>query len=162
MKTITIQDKKPIVVTVHDDGGVSYVTPWFRVDGDGDPTNAFRDPCWQADTSLHGPDGRAVNALTVPFGVVNPIVQAAVPGIVLGCEGIASYRGKSVAFVVADVGPRKKIGEGSVRLAELLGMPRSAVTGGQEGGVVSWRFYPGKAAEIDGVKYELKAMRGKS
>lgn len=159
-RLLIIEDKQDIEVLMHGDGSLSYTTPWFRVDGDGDPTNHFHDPCWQPDTSLHGPDGKPVNALNVPYVVANPVMAQRVPGIVLGCEALVSFRGKTIPCVVADIGPRKKIGEGSIRLAELLGMSRSPLSGGQEGEMVHWKIYPGKAAEIDGTHYQLKPLKG--
>lgn len=159
-RLLIIEDKHDIEVQLHADGTLSYDTPWFRVDGDGDPHNTFHDPCWQADTSLHGPDGRPVNALFVPYAVANPIMAQRVPGIVLGCEAEVTFRGITVKCVMADIGPRKKIGEGSIRLAELLGMKRSPLNGGQEGEPVHWKIYPGKAAVIDGIHYALKPLKG--
>ena len=138
-------------------GGVAYETEWFRVDGDGDPTNHYNDPCWQADTSLHF-EGKAVNALTVPYVVANPIVARKVPGVVLGCKARVEFKGRVVDCVVADIGPRKKIGEGSVRLAELLGMPKSPPNGGQEGSKVRWTWYPGVPAVVDGKTYKLQPL----
>ena len=158
MKLIIINDPQgDVQVDVCDDGSLSYITPWFRVDGDGDPRNVFRDPCWQEQTSLQH-KGRPVNALTVPYAVINPLVAKRIAGIVLGCEGLCSYKGKTVPFVVADVGPRSKIGEGSVMLAKRLGIPHSPVSGGQDGEPVHWKIYPGRAAEIDGETYTLKPL----
>lgn len=156
-RLIIIPDKQDIEVELCADGSLCYVTPWFRVDCDGDPKNVFNDPCWQAQTSLRH-KGKAINAITVPYGVINPLVARRVPGIVLGCEGLCTYRGKTVPFVVADIGPKSKIGEGSVRLAKLLGMPPSPINGGQEGELVLWKIYPGRAAEIDGTQYALQPL----
>ena len=140
---------------------VTYDTPWFRVDGDGDPDNTFHDPCWQKDTSLHGPDGLPVNALTMPYVVLNPYIAASVPGVFLGCLALVSYRGKTVSAVVADVGPKSKVGEGSEALAAALGLPNSSVSGGLERDMahpVEWILYPGKAALVNGVQFALHRL----
>lgn len=136
---------------------VSYTTKWFRVDGDGG-ANIYHDPCWQADTSAHTVDGKPVDALSIPYVVANPLVAAAVPGVVLGCRAQVTYRGKTVEAVVADIGPRKKIGEGSIKLAELLGMPKSPISGGEEGEPVTWVIYPGMPANLNGVQFKLKKL----
>ena len=156
MKILATIERIPVVL--NDDGSVSYSTRWFRVDGDGDPTNHYNDPCWQADTSLHGPDGKPVNALHVPYIVANPIITAMVPGVVLGCMGQVTFRGRTVQAVLADIGPRRKIGEGSIALARALGMHESPINGGMDGLAVDWKWFPGRPATIAGVKYALKPL----
>lgn len=156
MKILATIERVP--VTLNEDGSVSYATRWFRVDGDGDPLNTYHDPCWQAGTSLNGPDGKPVNAMTVPYIVANPVIAAMVPGIVLGCTGHATYRGRTVAAVLADIGPRRKIGEGSIALARALGMHESPINGGVDDALVEWRWFPGRPASIGGVQYQLKRL----
>ncbi|WP_397384867.1 hypothetical protein [Prosthecobacter sp.] len=156
MKILATIERVP--VTLNDDGSVSYTTNWFRVDGDGSPTNSYNDPCWQAETSLIGPDGKPVDAESVPYIVANPIIARAVPGIVLGCEGECIYHGRKVRAVLADIGPKRKLGEGSIELARMLGMNPSPISGGADGVPVTWRWFPGRAAEINGVKYKLKPL----
>jgi hypothetical protein len=78
------------------------------IDCDGG-SNPHHDPCWQADTTLHH-DGHAINADVVPFIVVPPLIIQRTRGVVMGCKARASYRGRSVDCVVADIGPRRKIG----------------------------------------------------
>ena len=156
MKILATIERVP--VTLNDDGSVSYTTNWFRVDGDGSPTNSYHDPCWQPDTSLHGPDGKPVDAETVPYIVANPIIAAAVPGIVLGCEGECIVHGRKVAGVLADIGPRRKLGEGSIALARMLGLHESPISGGCDGVPVTWRWFPGRPATINGVTYKLRPL----
>ena len=137
---------------------VTYSTPWYRVDGDGDPANTYHDRCWQRDTSLHGPDGRPVNAMAMPYVVVNPYIAASLPSVFLGGLALISYRGKTVSSVMADIGPHNKIGEGSEALAAALGIPASSVRGGFDHDPdhpVEWNLYPGKAALVNGVQFAL-------
>lgn len=157
MKILATIERVP--VTLNDDGSVSYATRWFRVDGDGDPKNTYHDPCWQADTSLHGPDGKPVNAMETPYIVANPVIAAMVPGIVLGCMGQVTFRGRTVGAVLADIGPRRKIGEGSIALARALGMHESPISGGVDGVTVEWKWFPGRPAVVGGVTYELRPLR---
>lgn len=156
MKILATIERIPVVL--NDDGSVSYSTKWFRVDGDGSPQNTYHDPCWQPDTSLHGPDGKPVDAETVPYIVANPIIAAMVPGVVLGCRGQVTFKGRVVECVLADVGPRRKIGEGSIALARALGMHESPISGGSDGIAVDWKWFPGQPATINGVTYALKPL----
>jgi hypothetical protein len=146
----TIQDCE---IVEGDDKSVSWVAK-MAVDVDGSP-NWRRDPDGQADTSLHF-EGKPINADDVPYIVVPPLIQNGVQGIVLGCQGEATYRGKTVAAVVADIGPHHKIGEGSSALAVALGINPSPTRGGVDEHVVHYRIWPGQAAVVNGVAYNLQ------
>jgi ribosomal 50S subunit-recycling heat shock protein len=98
---------------------------------------------------------RYVDAASIPYVVVNPIVRKAAKGIVLGCAARVTYKEKTIEAVVADVGPRTKIGEISVAAAEMLGIPWNPRTGGVESGVL-YEIFPGKAALINGEQYDLQ------
>jgi RecA/RadA recombinase len=50
--------------------------------------------------------------------------------------------GKIVNAIYADVGPSNKIGEGSIALAEALGIPSSPRTGGVSSGIM-YVVFPG-------------------
>jgi len=138
------------------------------IDGDGDPTNLFNDPHWQRTTSLTV-RGRPVDSLTVPFIVLPPVVIRAVKGIVLGCfaevlrlSTYASARYSSgepvqprdpdvvsgIYAVVADVGPKNRIGEISVAAAQGLGIPHSALNGGLSQPHLLTTVFPGLPARI--------------
>jgi len=137
---------------------VIYTTPWYRVDGDGDPTNHFHDPCYQKDTSLHTPDGKPIDAYTLPYVVLNPYIAASLPAVFLGALALVSYKGKTVNAVIGDVGPPHKVGEGSEALARALGIPESSVNGGFDhdpAHPVEWILFPGKPAEVQGIQFAL-------
>ena len=137
---------------------VIYETPWFRIDGDGDPTNHFHDPCYQKDTSLHGPDGKPIDAYKLPYVVLNPYIAASLPAVFLGALALVSYKGKTVSAVIADIGPHNKIGEGSEALARALGIPESSVSGGFDHDpehLVEWILVPGKPAFVNGIQFAL-------
>lgn len=87
-----------------------------------------RDPHRQLQTSLRYSDGGSLDPTKVPYIVV-PIRDKAL----LGDLAVVEYRGKKVVAVVADCGPRW--GEGSVALAERLGIPSDGISGGVSSGV---------------------------
>lgn len=96
-----------------------------------------------------------VDAGKVPYVVVPPQVRMLPAGIVLGCKVIVKYRDKVVQAVVADIGPRTKIGEGSIALAKALGIKDSPRNGGLEDKGVLYYIYPNVPAEVNGVTYQL-------
>ena len=127
------------------------------IDSDGIGTNPDHDPDYQNDTTLHN-DGKALNADTVPFIVVPPIVCRKTANIVLG----------SVAFVqntetydwclavVGDIGPSLKIGEISPACARYIGLSPNSKHGGTDKKIISYVIYVGVPARIAGVQYTLQ------
>ena len=98
---------------------------------------------------------RFVDATAVPYVVVNPIVRKNAAGIVIGCKATVTYQGASIDAVVADVSGPGDIGEVSIAAAKLLGIPPSPRHGGVPSGV-SFEFWPGQAATINGETYDLQ------
>lgn len=92
---------------------------------------------------------RYLNSETEKFVVVPNSFRKSVPGIVLGCKCLVSYRDKTVEAVAGDVGPR--FGEGSIALAKALGIPSDPKSGGVDSGV-TYQLFPGVAA----TGYELQ------
>lgn len=99
---------------------------------------------------------RYVDASEVPFVVVPPQVRLRLKGIVLGCRALITYRGRVIEAVVADVGPRTKIGEASIKAAELLGINSNPRTGGLVSRSVTYQIFPGVPARVNGFTYELQ------
>ncbi len=98
---------------------------------------------------------RFVDATTVPYVVVNPLVRRHAAGIVIGCRARVTHDGKSVKAVVADVSGVGDIGELSIAAARSLGInsdPRSGGTAHE----VEFELWPGTAAVINGDTYELQ------
>lgn len=56
------------------------------------------------------------------------------------------YQGKVAYAVVGDAGPSGAIGEGSYKLAQLLGINPNPATGGVSGAVVTYILFPGVSA----------------
>ncbi len=139
-------------------GAVSYATK-FTVDGDGSGGQQPGDDEYDPNTSLHYHDGHAastanaLNALIYSFAVI-PLPSANFPdfadlGFGLGDLGVAFFgRGSAAAFIYGDFGPRRKVGEGSVKMAKLLSMDwpdemnSSPASGGFTAGEMS-RYAPG-------------------
>ena len=97
-----------------------------------------------------------VDSQTVPYIVVPPAIIRGVRGIVMGCKARVTYRGKSVDAVVADAGPRTKIGEASIAAAEAVDIPSSPRTGGLDGAQVLYELWPGVPAVVNGLTYALQ------
>jgi hypothetical protein len=109
---------------------------------------------------------RYVNSTVVPYLAVpkNAITDY---GVNLGDVGFAYNRatGFMAAAIVADVGPKNKWGEGSIALAEHLGIPSSPKRGGASKGVVicvfkgtsrGWpRTYPEIVSQVQNRLQEL-------
>lgn len=98
-----------------------------------------------------------VDAETVPYMVVSPTIREKAKGIVLGCKArmTNTTTGQSVNAVLADIGPRNKIGELSIAAARAIGIPHSPRTGGTDEKVIRYEFWPGVPALVDGVIYDL-------
>jgi hypothetical protein len=147
-----------ISVFLNEDTRALTFTCGLQIDGDGSGGNSYNDPDFQDATSLRL-DGKSLSAEVDRYFVVPPAIIRAVPGIVLGCQGHAKNlsNGKESDMVAGDIGPRRKLGEGSIALAEALGIPSSPIDGGTSERIVCVTLWPGKAAVVDGKKYALQA-----
>lgn len=139
---------------------VSFVS-LLRIDNDGSGGNPDKDKFHQDDTSLHF-EGKAINAEKVPGIVVPPSVCRKTKGIVLGslCYVSNFNNGAIEPAVVFDIGPKDKIGEGTPELADRLGLPRSANSGGTSAMAIGFEILVGVPAVIDGIAYELQSYGG--
>jgi hypothetical protein len=97
---------------------------------------------------------RYVDSTFVPYIVVNPIVRRHAAGIVIGCKAWVTYKGKGIEAVVADVSGSADLGELSIAAAKALGIDPSPRKGGAPGGV-SFEFWPGIPAHVNGETYNL-------
>ena len=148
------------------DGTAKYADPivvraGMAIDNDGQIADARqadrirrqRDPHHQSETSLRYRDGGSLDPTAIPYIVV-PSRQKGL----LGDLAVVSYRGRSIAAVVGDCGPR--YGEASVALADALGVNSHGVTGGIASGV-TYVIYPrsgqGRPADAGHLKQILAA-----
>lgn len=128
----------------------------MMIDNDGIGGNAAGDKYHQSATSYQP----SLNALTVPFVVCPLSVIGLVRPFVLGCHATIRYDDKEIQAVVGDLGPRHKVGEASVKAAQMLGIPSSPVSGGIENKVVTYTIFCGQAAFVNGVAYKPQPWRG--
>jgi hypothetical protein len=154
---LTITSKgEGYTATVYDLGDGSYSFTG-DMDNDVDGSDFWRqDPCGQSETTLQF-SGKSINSGVVP-GIVlpPPIIKAVVPRV-LGCRATATWNGKTVDGVVFDVGPTKKLGEGSYAMLKALGAPAfTNGNGGIDEPTVEYRFWPGEPAYVNGVTYVLQ------
>jgi len=110
-------------------GGVIASTTWYQV-----PGKARKDP------------GAYVDAETTPYIVVPPLIVQQTAGVVRGCKARVTWRGKSIDCVVADKGPRRKIGELSIAAARAVSLASSPKNGGTEKAEVLYELWPGTVA----------------
>jgi hypothetical protein len=87
-----------------------------------------------------------VDAETVPYIVVPPLIIQATTGVVRGCKARVTRGDRSVDCVVADKGPSKKIGELSIAAARTIGLPSSPRHGGTDKPELLYELWPGVPA----------------
>ncbi len=144
-----------------DDGSYWFIAK-YAVDCDGGGTNPHNDPYFQPDTAYHY-QGKPLVAEEVPFIVLPKTVVNAVRPIVLGCKASATVikTGKTGSAIVGDLGPdlpHAKLGEGSPKLAEDIGLDPNPNHGGtSDYNAVLFRFWPGEQVTIGGITYPLQA-----
>lgn len=144
-----------MLITQRPDGVVQY-TAKAAIDCDGSD-NRHNDKYWQADTSLHY-NGKPIDAELVPYVVVPPLIIKGVKEIVLGSQATVTNTktNQSTRAVVADVGPKRKIGEISCECARRIGLSGNPNYGGTEDKVIRYEIAVGVPAIINGIKYSLK------
>lgn len=149
------------------DDGTAKGTPVLQ--GEGDPRPGY----YVSATALE--DGkrartdprRYVDSGSVPYIVLPP--QLLAPrlkgGPRLGDFAIVTniVNGRSVHAIIADIGPAAKLGEGSIALADALGIRSNPKSGGTSVGV-QYRVYPGsgnrKVLDADQVRAKGPAATG--
>lgn len=112
------------------DGTISWSSK-MAIDGDGPAAGPGRlsgsqlDPeCGQNDTSFHFCDtDQGLPSEAVPFIVLPGGTFRTNTGLELGDVALVIYKDKIAAAICGDIGPSRKIGEGSIRLHEALHPP---------------------------------------
>lgn len=110
-------------------GGIIASMTWYRT-----PGKKRSDPSAYVDSE------------TVPYIVVPPLIIQRTAGMVCGCKARVTYRGNSVDCVVADRGPKNKVGELSIAAARAVKLPSSPRNGGTDNPEVFYELWPGIAA----------------
>lgn len=110
-------------------GGIIASKTWYR-----HPGHAAGDPAAYVDSE------------TTAYIVVPPLIIQKTAGVVRGAKARVTLRDKVVDCVVADKGPRTKIGELSIAAARGLGLRSSPRNGGTERPEILYELWPGIAA----------------
>lgn len=111
------------------------------------PGGVIASTTWYRNRALPASDPKSyVDAQTIPYVVVPPLVVTSVIGVVRGCKARVTWQGNSVDCVVADLGPTNRIGEISIAAADALGMNSSPRNGGIDRAEVFYELWPGVAA----------------
>lgn len=106
-------------------GGALLIQANMDIDADGSPNALTLDPDHgQLETSFNFAgilgQGKYLDSENVPYFVL-PQDFAISQGLVLGDIAAVIYRGQVAFAIYGDTGPANKLGEGSIKLAELLG-----------------------------------------
>lgn len=98
-----------------------------------------------------------VDSETINYIAIPPEIRSMSKGVVMGCRVKCFNRktGKTAWGMVADIGPRKKVGEVSIAMARALGMNESPRVGGESSPVIEYTIYPNCFAEINGEQVPL-------
>ena len=113
------------------------------VQGDDDPAPGF----YVSQTALFDPDyeltdpRRYVDACEIPY-IVLPLDDTRGAGLGDFAMVINHANGRRCGAIFADLGPGHKLGEGSIALAECLGVKSSPKHGGTDGGIM-YIVFPG-------------------
>ena len=141
----------PILATRDSSGavGAAQFTSKLDIDSDGAPGITHAQDPWHQDSTSLKFSGGYVNAATIPYIVLPPSLASA-SGAKLGDLVQVSYQGKSTYAIFADTGPSTKLGEGSMALANQLGINADPRNGGLDAQQVQMTILPGsgKAAGI--------------
>ena len=110
--------------------GTIFWSSKMAIDGDGPAAGPGRlcgselDPDdGQNDTSFHFCTGEGLSSEAVPFIVLPGGTFRTNTGLALGDVALVIYKDKIAAAICGDIGPSRKIGEGSIRLHEALHPP---------------------------------------
>jgi hypothetical protein len=117
-------------------------TSSMMIDADGAGSAWKTDPDGQPTTALTDRHGVSLNPTVTPYIVLPGGFAKKHPGLKLGDVAAVMYQGKVTYAIVGDIGPAKKIGEGSIALAKRLGIPASPTKGGAMSGV-TYVVFPG-------------------
>ena len=139
------------------------------VDRDGNPiVQGKTDPCpgmYVSPTTYGRPQflptnpRKWLNSETIPYGVIPGPLRRLIKPIIMGCYGVVTNRhnGKRMEILIGDSGPATHLGEGSMALADGLGINSNPRTGGTDEPYLDWLIYPGVPALINGEQFNLQA-----
>jgi hypothetical protein len=100
---------------------------------------------------------RYLDSRTVPYvSVPRPILRSThSDGIRVGDVAAVTYgEGRTAFAIVGDIGPANKLGEGSIALAKILGIPSNPRSGGVPSGV-AYALFPGSGRGTPLARHEV-------
>lgn len=111
---------------------------------------------WRKETDL---TKRYVDAAHVPYIVVSPMIRQKSKGKILGCSAkvLNKRNGLWVMAGVLDIGPLRKVGEGSCACCEAIGLSGNPRNGGTSEFEIEYEIYPDEPFVFDGRAYDLIA-----
>ena len=148
-------------------GGELYLDSDLELDTDGWPGGAQTgEETWNADTSLHTQDRQPIDANSVPYIVLPlPTGWSQQFGVSMGDYAAVIFRDRLCFAVFADLGPKNRIGEGSLALLRALGAERlrpdgTVINAGMGPGVITIVFPGSEIAPTAATRRRcLKASR---
>lgn len=140
---VTDKDGKPVVQGPNDPYPGMFVSP----------TTYFRKQYNANDPR------RYLDSEKVVFAVIPGKLRKMIGPVCIGCHCVVTNikTGKKVIAVCGDVGPSNKIGEGSMALADALGINSNARKGGTSEKIIRCELYPSVAATIGCETFELQS-----
>lgn len=140
---------------------LTYFKAGLVVDTDG-PCGPLcsKDPTHSDETSLKQPDGTSLDPTKIPY-IVLPAGKTKDNHIALGdFAAVYNTSAKKLAFAIfADFGPATKLGEGSIALAEALGLPSNWGHVTPDG--IVYVVFPNSHTDNNAITPELIAAEGK-
>ena len=103
-----------------------------------------------------------IDAETIAYIAIPPIIIAATKGAVMGCRTRVTNlaNGKVSEGIVADVGPRTKVGEVSIQMARELGLDPSPRSGGVSTQTIRYEIWPGVVSPLLTIRVRLRTSAG--
>ncbi|MBI3552755.1 MAG: glycoside hydrolase family 75 protein [Elusimicrobia bacterium] len=114
----------------------------MTIDADGAGDAWEQDPAGQPETTLRDEDEESLDPTQVPYFVLPVGFRQAHPEVRLGDLAAVTFHGVLAYAIFGDEGPEGKIGEGSIALAEDLGIDADPMEGGVADGV-TFIVFPG-------------------
>ena len=136
------------------DNGKASGKPVSQKKGDPAPGAYVSATSYENEGFGRGDPARYVDSNRVIYIVLPSHWRALAKGVVLGCKAKVTdiKTNKSTLAVVADFGPKAKLGEASIACAKFFGVPSSPKNGGTDEKRFVYQFWPDEAAE----GFELK------
>lgn len=131
--------------------------PYIQTENDPFPGYYISKTSYERKKYKENDPNRYLDSEKIPFVVLPSHIRKMVPPKFLGCKCLVKNlrNGKICNAVLADFGPKNKIGEGSIALANELGIKSSPKDGGTSDHIIFYEIYPGIPAVVNGESFSL-------